>query len=198
MILPGLAETAEEFDTVRRLLPPEYDVRVLDAWRTPVTAPLDQVRAQLGVAGPVGLIGHSIGGLAALRWALREPSEVAALVLVDTSLPTEDGTRWLYPGRFGDTAARRLLAGAGRTGLTRLAGVPLRDVLVRLGSVTGYDPLRRAVVNERYGAADAWPRFWNELAASWPLAAEVERLLVNPCSRRRPSWSRPARCCRTG
>lgn len=180
MVLPGLAETAEEFDAVRRLLPPGYDVRVLDAWRTPVTAPVDQLRAELGLTGPVGLVGHSIGGLAALRWALREPAEVTALVLVDSSLPSEDGTSWLHSGRFGDTAVRSLLTAVGRTGLTRLAGPAARDLLLRLGTRTGRDPLRRATVRSRYGAADAWPRFWNELSASWSMAAEVSRALAGP------------------
>jgi pimeloyl-ACP methyl ester carboxylesterase len=180
VVLPGLAETAEEFDAVRRLLPPEYDVQVLDAWSTPVTAPVDRLRAGLGVTGPVGVIGHSIGGLAGLRWALREPADVAALLLVDTSLPSEDGRPWLHPGRPGDAMVRGVLGGLGKVGLTRLAGPPARDLLLRLGSLTGRDPLLRATVRSRYGATEAWPRFWNELTASWSLAAEVSRLLAGP------------------
>jgi pimeloyl-ACP methyl ester carboxylesterase len=176
LVLPGLAETAEEFGAVRRLVPESYEVVVVDPWRTPVTAPVDVLR-QIAGTGPIGLVGHSIGGLAALRWALAVPDQVVALVLVDSSLPSEDGRTAFYPGRRGDRAVRHALRGIGRLGLPRVVGPVLRDILLWLTSTSGRDPLRRATVRDRYGAHDSWLRFWNELAASWPLAAEVGRLL---------------------
>lgn len=176
VVLPGLAETAEEFGAVRDRLPDGYDVLVVDPWRRPVTAPLAELRALAG-PGPLGLVGHSIGGLAALRWTLSAPSDVAALVLVDTSLPHEDGWTLFHPGSAGDKAVRAALAGIGEFGLPRVIGPVLRDGLFKLSTLSGIDPLPRATVSDRYGAADSWTRFWNELAASWPLAAEVDALL---------------------
>jgi len=176
VVLPGLAETAEEFGAVRGLVPAGYDVVVVDPWEIPVTAPLRQLREIAG-DGPIGLVGHSIGGLAALRWALTAPDQVVSLVLVDSSLPSEAGRTAFYPGRRGDRAVRHALRGIGRVGLPRLVGPVLRDLLLWLSSTSGRDPLRRATVRDRYGAHDSWLRFWNELAASWPLAKEVGRLL---------------------
>jgi pimeloyl-ACP methyl ester carboxylesterase len=187
VVLPGLGETAEEFGAVRNLLPAEYDVQVLDPWHRPVTAPLPALRAAVGdPLLPIGLVGHSIGGLAALRWALTAPDEVAGLVLVDSSLPSEDGGRWFYPGEAGDRLVRSALHGIGRTALPRLAGPALRDGLLRLTSVSGRDPLHPATVRHRYGSGSAWLRFWDELAASWPLAVEVAELLESRCEHPAP------------
>lgn len=41
--------------------------------------------AALGVAGPIVVVAHSIGGLIALTWALRQPGQVTGLVLVATA-----------------------------------------------------------------------------------------------------------------
>lgn len=43
--------------------------------------------SSLGVSGPVVLIGHSMGGVHALRYADLFPEDVAAVVLVDTPPP---------------------------------------------------------------------------------------------------------------
>jgi pimeloyl-ACP methyl ester carboxylesterase len=63
-----------------------------------VAAMLPAVRAQLppllaeaGVAGPVRLLGLSMGGMLASAWAQAFPQEVAALVLVNTSLRPYSG-----------------------------------------------------------------------------------------------------------
>ncbi len=87
IVVPGLAETPEEFGRVVELLP-ELDVRVIDPWCTSITSDVDTLRAAAGVApgAEIGLVGHSIGGLAVLRWALTRPLEVTRLVLVDSSL----------------------------------------------------------------------------------------------------------------
>jgi pimeloyl-ACP methyl ester carboxylesterase len=99
VLLPGLAESPEEFGEVLALLPGS-DLRVVDGWSTPVTSPVSELRA--GVTLPVGVLGHSIGGLAALRWTLTHPQEVDRLVLIDSSLTSETGWHWLYPGTRAD------------------------------------------------------------------------------------------------
>ncbi len=179
VILPGLAESPEEFGAVRAELPPETDVVIVDPWRTPVTSPLERLR-ELAGPGPVGLVGHSLGGLAALRWALSEPARVSALVLADTTLPHEDGWLPFHPGRVGDRMIRTTLAGLRRTPVPRLIGPVLRDASLRTSGRGAADPLPRARMKERYGADDSWPLFWEELSAGWPLAAEVERMLGGP------------------
>ena len=181
IVLPGLAETPEEFSRVVELLPGQ-DVRVIDPWRTPVTSDVDELRTAAGVpaGAEVGLVGHSIGGLAALRWALTRPLEVTRLVLVDTSLTSEIGWRGLYPGTRGDRAARAFLRFLGRIGGPQLLGPTLRRLFVRIGSRSNHDLLSKATARARYGAASSWVLFWDELASSWELAAEVAKLVAGP------------------
>ena len=176
VVLPGLAETPEEFEHVIGLLPGR-DIYVVDPWRTPVTSPPAELRADLPSDARVSLVGHSIGGLAALRWTLTNPSEVDRLILVDTSLTSEDGWRWLYPGTRGDRLVRSVLKFFGRIGLPQLLGTATRKLLVRIGSRTNRDLLSKATAKARYAAAGSWLLFWDELAASWQLAREVGELL---------------------
>lgn len=181
IVLPGLAETPEEFARVVELLP-GTDLRVIDPWRTPVTSDVDQLRTAAGVPvdAEIGLVGHSIGGLAALRWALTRPAEVVSLVLVDTSLTSETGVRWLYPGTRGDRAVRGFLRLLGRIGVPQLLGPGLRRLIVRIGSATKRDLLSKATERQRYGGPSSWLLFWDELAGSWELATEVGELVGRP------------------
>ncbi|MGW1341948.1 alpha/beta fold hydrolase [Kribbella sp. NPDC002412] len=181
ILLPGLAETPEEFARVAELLP-GLDLRVIDPWRTPITSGVDELRTAAGVPADaeIGLIGHSIGGLAVLRWALTRPLEVSRLVLVDTSLTSESGLRWLYPGTRGDRAVRAFLRLLGRVGVPQLLGPALRRLIVRIGSASNRDLLSKATARKRYGDALSWLLFWDELANSWELAAEVGKLVAGP------------------
>ncbi|MFI5730059.1 alpha/beta fold hydrolase [Kribbella sp. NPDC051587] len=178
LVLPGMAETAAEFESLRDLLP-GIDLRVIDPARTAVNADPAVLRAAAGVpAGmAIGLIGHSIGGLAALRWALTRPQEVARLVLVDSTLPSETGRRWLYPGTAAERVVRKTLGFLGRTGLPRLVGPLVRRSMVRVGSVRNHDPLPKATIRKLYGDSRCWQRFWTELTASWIAAVDVGKLL---------------------
>ncbi|WP_427888074.1 alpha/beta fold hydrolase [Kribbella sp. GL6] len=188
IVVPGLAVAPEEFGRVAELLPAE-DLRVIDPWRTPVTSDVDALRAAarvpLGV--PVGLIGHSIGGLAVLRWALTRPGEVSRLVLVDSSLPSETGWQPFYPGQRGDQATRSVVRFLGQVGVPQVVGPTVRRLSVRFGSTSNRDPLSRATAKERYGGQDSWLLFWDELSASWELAAEVAKLVSAPVSTAPPT-----------
>ncbi|TDD49745.1 alpha/beta hydrolase [Kribbella antibiotica] len=178
IVLPGMAETAAEFDRVRELLP-ELDLHVIDPWQTPVNADPAVLRTAAGVPSgeAIGLIGHSIGGLAAMRWALTRPQEVARLVLVDTTLPSESGRSWLYPGTSAERVVRVVLGFPGRIGLPWLVGPLVRRSMVRVGSVTKNDPLPKATIRKLYGDSRSWQRFWAELTASWIAAKDVSKLL---------------------
>ena len=88
--------------------------------RTPtlIAWELREVLSWLGVSGPVVLIGHSMGGVHALRYADLFPEDVAAVVLLDTPPPgferdrlgllsaqeREDRRRALAEGRSRATA----------------------------------------------------------------------------------------------
>jgi pimeloyl-ACP methyl ester carboxylesterase len=181
IVVPGLAETPEEFARVVELLPDE-DVRVIDPWATPITSGVDSLRAAAGVPpdAELGLIGHSIGGLAVLRWALTRAHEVSRLVLVDTSLTSETGWRPFYPGKRGDRVVRAVAQFLGRVGVPQLLGPAVRRLIVRLGSTSNHDPLSKATAKARYGGRGSWLLFWDELAGSWELAAEVAKLVAGP------------------
>jgi pimeloyl-ACP methyl ester carboxylesterase len=179
VVLPGLAETPEEFGRVVSLLP-SCELRLIDPWSTPVTSAPDMLSSAAGVDSPIGLVGHSIGGLAALRWMLTRSFEVDRLILVDTSLTSETGLRWLYPGTAADRGIRALLGFLGRLGVPALLGPAARRLLVRVGSATNRDLLSKATARARYGAPESWLLFWDELASSWALAAEVAALLEHP------------------
>lgn len=183
IVVPGLAETPEEFGRVVELLPGE-DVRVIDPWRTPISSDVDALRAAAGVqpGAEIGLVGHSIGGLAVLRWALTRPHEVTRLVLVDTSLTSETGLRAFYPGKQGDRAMRAVARFLGRAGVPRLLGPAVRRLIVRLGSMSNQDLLLKATARARYGGDTSWLLFWDELAGSWELAAEVAKLVAGPAA----------------
>ncbi|WP_327638296.1 alpha/beta hydrolase [Kribbella sp. NBC_00482] len=181
IVVPGLAETPEEFSRLVELLPDE-DVRVIDPWRTPIKSDVDALRAAAGVRpdAEIGLIGHSIGGLAALRWALTRPHEVTRLVLVDSSLTSETGWRAFYPGKRGDRVVRAVARFLGRVGVPQLLGPSVRRLIVRLGSTSNHDLLSKATAKARYGGDRSWLLFWDELAGSWELAAEVAKLVAGP------------------
>ncbi|MGW7679247.1 alpha/beta fold hydrolase [Kribbella sp. NPDC054772] len=188
IVVPGLAETPEEFARVVELLP-DHDIRVIDPWSTPVTSDVDVLRAAADVPADaeIGLVGHSIGGLAVLRWALTRPLEVSRLVLVDSSLTSETGWRELYPGTRGDRAIRAVVRFLGRVGVPQLIGPAIRRLSVRLGSRSNHDLLSKTTAQARYGAKTSWLLFWDELASSWELAAELAKLITGPVAHVAPA-----------
>jgi pimeloyl-ACP methyl ester carboxylesterase len=100
MVLPALGASAIEWIHIQQTLAARTDATVVlidrggigwsdpAPWpRTPHTAAadLDKLITVLGTTGPLILVGHSVGGLAARLYAAGHRDRVAGLVLIDSS-----------------------------------------------------------------------------------------------------------------
>jgi len=58
----------------------------------------DETLDRLGIQGPVDVVGHSMGGLAALAYAIERPKRTRRLVLVTSLSGFPAAARWGFPG----------------------------------------------------------------------------------------------------
>jgi proline iminopeptidase len=58
----------------------------------------DETLAHLGIQDPVDVVGHSMGGLAALAYAIERPERTRKLVLVTSLSGFPAAARWGFPG----------------------------------------------------------------------------------------------------
>jgi pimeloyl-ACP methyl ester carboxylesterase len=58
----------------------------------------DETLDRLGIQGPVDMVGHSMGGLAALAYAIERPERTRRLVLVTSLSGFPAAARWGFPG----------------------------------------------------------------------------------------------------
>ena len=58
----------------------------------------DETLERLGIPGPVDVVGHSMGGLAALGYAIERPERTRKLVLVTSLSGFPAAARWGFPG----------------------------------------------------------------------------------------------------
>jgi 2-succinyl-6-hydroxy-2,4-cyclohexadiene-1-carboxylate synthase len=132
--------------------PAGYD---LDTLRDDVLAVLDAVGAPR-----CDLLGHSMGGMVALRLVLAAPERVASLVLMDTA-----------PGPV-DRAARRFFEVGAK--IARESGMEALAALARAAAERdpGRPPSVRRTI-ERIGPDAWWPRQRAKLAAMDPVAFET-------------------------
>ena len=181
LILPGWGLPPKDYEKLAGLLGP--DTRTLDSWKVPLTADTDDIRAELGASDSpkVDLLGHSLGGLAAIEWALRRPDQVRQLVLIDPTAPDEVPSRFHVEGKL-------------RRGMDKLAGAAV-EALWRVGprirrwgirQTTGSeDTLPIDEARARYGTRENSRRLAEQLSASWEHAARVDALLDADVVRRR-------------
>lgn len=173
VILPGLGLTPRDFAPLAEAL--GQDVLTLDMWRRPVTDEVSALRTTLNPeGGRVDLLGHSLGGLAAVEWALRHPDEVGRLVLLDPTVPARRPVSLI--------GARGLLERAGTPLLSPSAGLAaphaasIRRLAFRL-SDRRPDPLTPREARQRYDSAQALRGLTAQWFASWDQEDRVARLI---------------------
>jgi pimeloyl-ACP methyl ester carboxylesterase len=75
-------------------------------------------------AGPIALLGHSLGGNQAARYTLAHPGDVAALVLLAPGTYDEQRSAAAYSGRAGESLPERLGQARSAAGDSMLDAVP--------------------------------------------------------------------------
>ena len=189
VVLPGLLLAPSDMEPVARVVreqSPDATVLVLDSWDTAVTAPVGEVRAQLGLVeaqapGSVGLVGHSVGGLAAIEWALTHPEEVGAVLLHDPTTPFLP-RRPERPAPVGLTLlAERVVHTSGLL-LSRCPAVTRWGPALRrrawYDATHRPDPLPDDEAVRRYGTPEAWRLLTGQYEQSWAQAERVTELFA--------------------
>lgn len=189
VVLPGLLLAPGDMEPVARVVREQYPaatVLVLDSWRTAVTAPVAAIRAELGLTGEqepasIGLVGHSVGGLAAIEWTLTHPDELGAVVLLDPTAP-------FLPRRperaapVGVTLLVEKLLHAGGTLVSRCGAVTRRGPALRrqawYGRTHSRDPMPPEEAVRRYGTPEAWRLLVGQYEQSWSQAERVTELFA--------------------
>ncbi|QNM96935.1 alpha/beta fold hydrolase [Chitinimonas koreensis] len=164
-------------------------------WRERSAATLagqcDGLRAELAevlAQGPVNLLAISLGGMVALDWATRRPTEVGRLVLVNTSLaglaPFWRRLRWpRYPAiarlPLQSIAARErsILAMVSNDPARRAAALPQWIAWQREAPVARANLLRQLAAAARFRLPPQWPG-----CPALLLASRRDRLVDPACS----------------
>lgn len=192
VILPGLGLTPEDFAPLAEALGP--GTATLDMWDRPVTQEVSSLRAALNPEGTrVDLLGHSLGGLAALEWALRHPEDVGRLVLLDPTVPVRRPVSVIGAGGLLERVGTPVLGPTSRLAAPHAAG--LRRLAVRV-SERRSDPLSPEEAERRYGSAEALRGLTAQWFASWDQEDRVARVFGDrdaeePHIPRAPSAPRP-------
>ena len=153
LILPGWGLPPKDYEKLADLLGP--DTRTLDSWKVPLTADTDDIRAELGASDSqkVDLLGHSLGGLAAIEWALRRPGQVRQLVLIDPTAPDEVPSHFHVEGKLRRGMDKPPLRPYGAWGPRFADGESAKPPEAK----TLFRSTRRVRVTGRGKTADAWP-----------------------------------------
>jgi pimeloyl-ACP methyl ester carboxylesterase len=113
VLFNGLGEVSASWARIAPALTPSVRVCAYDragqGWSDDASHPQDGVAAAkdlhallaaAGESGPFVLVGHSIGGPFAMTYAARYPTQVAGMVLLDSSSPEQFTRMPAYPGQY--------------------------------------------------------------------------------------------------
>lgn len=113
VLFNGMGEVSASWSRIAPAVAPTGRVCAFDragqGWSDDVEHPQDGVTAakdlhallaEAGEQGPYVLVGHSIGGTYAMTYAARHPTQVAGMVLLDSSSPQQFSLP-AYPGQYG-------------------------------------------------------------------------------------------------
>ncbi|MHA7135492.1 alpha/beta fold hydrolase [Oerskovia turbata] len=189
VVLPGLLLAPSDMEPVARVVREQFPaatVLVLDSWETAVTAPVEAIRSALGLDGEhapasIGLVGHSVGGLAAIEWALTRPEELGAVVLLDPTAPfLPRSPERAAPVGLSLLAERLVHTGgllASRCGAVTSRGPALRRRAWYDGTHRP-DPMSDDEAARRYGTPEAWRLMLDQYEQSWSQAERVTRIFA--------------------
>ncbi len=176
ILFPGLALPPDDYAGLVAVL--DGETRVLNTLADPVTSPFETLRTALDAGqGPHELIGHSIGALSAIEWALGAPYEVSRTILLDPSDPwgrpvppllggpAGAGLRWAVSGMSRSPALARSLGRRGRAAMLGIYGV-------------AEDPLTAERVAALFGNRDALGAVARQLTDVPHQLARVRALLA--------------------
>jgi pimeloyl-ACP methyl ester carboxylesterase len=153
VLFNGLGEISASWAKVTAQLGTDARVCAYDragqAWSDAVDAPQDGIAAAedlhrllaaAGEQGPYVLVGHSIGGPYAMAYAVRYPSQVAGMVLLDSSSPRQLTDIPSYPAQYAvmrrGYAVLPALARMGAGGLVASGSGYSPEVASRLRAMT--------------------------------------------------------------
>jgi proline iminopeptidase len=93
-ILVGMGRTVVTFDVPGAYRSTREPIGNMDE----MIRSADETLERLGILGPVDVMGHSMGGLAALGYAIERPERTRKLVLVTSLSGFPAAARWGFPG----------------------------------------------------------------------------------------------------
>jgi len=184
VILPGLTLLPADYAALAAALPGE--VRILDTFEAALTGDHAAIRAAIGPIGAeTTLLGHSMGGLAALEWLLTDPTGITRVMLLDTSLPDDPVTESLMPGRIGHRVGRGIVGLLSWPApLARILGrAGRRQLLAMYGGLP--DELDGARIDRTFGHRSGLLSAWDQVCERFALQRRVAALLEStalPCS----------------
>jgi pimeloyl-ACP methyl ester carboxylesterase len=213
VFLRGLAREARHWDHFPEdfhAFHPDAEIVALDlpgagnrhAERAPASVDglVEACRSQVDLtAGPVYLLGLSLGGMACAQWACRHPEEVAGAVLLNTSMRPFNGMHRRLRPRNVPALARivmdndRARREAGILALTSRDAASREDLVARWAQFARERPMSRGtIVRQLWAAARYRARRRAPKVPLLVLASAADRLVDPDCSRAiARAWNAP-------
>lgn len=174
VIVPGLSLLPEDYSGLCELLP--GPVTVIDAWEHDPTGDVEDLRQTVGTSEPFALIGHSVGGVTALEWALKYPKDITRLVLLDPSAPLTFVGGWLTRGTVFERYSAPVVGKVARA-LTPWGAQIRKHFFMRASGLA--DHLPRAYATHRYVSGRGLQKVVDQWFSSWEQEYRLSSLLMS-------------------